>query len=391
MPLKDIRLLRPFITDADDLYSFDHIDQMKSEITAIYGFDEKKLLRVNRFTATDSKGRLHWRYISTTRDATSVEIKINLSNDPKNKNEVTRYANICTGVPFLNDTETALHYWNGTKFVELPVALDIFNRFQDSANQRAINWTKIPVLLGSEAEISALTNIKDGEKFLVCNMPSANSAGDISMYFASTEAPTAFPKNTEITTATAGIHVYKVSSVNKGTISDGTPDNTRGVLNITDSDIATGKALKFVQSNSVNKKDITTVVSQGGNDKVASAEVTKKLSERVDSLIVARQAELEVNGNVKKYLYKKRSLFKRNINAGANTFTFTLDDTNEEARVLSDIATFMVYTMKSHKSSWEFSFNKTNKVLTLTYNKAADDSNTSILVEVLHKYIEITN
>ena len=51
----------------------------------------------------------------------------------------------------------------------------------------------------------------------------------------------------------------------------------------------------------------------------------------------------------------------------------------------------MVYTMKSHKSSWEFSFNKTNKVLTLTYNKAADDSNTSILVEVLHKYIEITN
>lgn len=391
MPLKDIRLLRPFITDADDLYSFDHIDQMKSEITAIYGFDEKKLLRVNRFTASDGKGRLHWRYISTTRDDTSVEIKINLSNDPKNKNEVTRYANICVGVPFLNDGGTSLQYWNGSKFVELPTALDIATRFQDDTNTRAIDWRKIPTLLASEAELRALNNIKSGETFIICNTPDANSAGDISMYFATNMAPTSFPKNTEITTATTGMHVYKVSSVNQSKFSDGTPDNTRGVIAIRDDQFPTGKALKFVQDNSVNKKDITTVVSQGGNDKVASAEVTKKLSERVDSLIVARQAELEINGNVKKYLYKKRSLFKRNINAGVNTFTFTLDDTNEEARVLSDIATFMVYTLKSHKSSWEFSFNKTNKVLTLTYNKASDDGNTSILVEVLHKYIEITN
>lgn len=391
MPLKDIRLLRPFITDADDLYSFDHIDQMKSEITAIYGFDEKKLLRVNRFTASDGKGRLHWRYISTTRDDTSVEIKINLSNDPKNKNEVTRYANICVGVPFLNDGGTSLQYWNGSKFVELPTALDIATRFQDDTNARAIDWRKIPTLLANEAELRALNNIKSGETFIICNTPDANSAGDISMYFATNMAPTSFPKNTEITTATTGMHVYKVSSVNQSKFSDGTPDNTRGVIAIRDDQFPTGKALKFVQDNSVNKKDITTVVSQGGNDKVASAEVTKKLSERVDSLIVARQAELEINGNVKKYLYKKRSLFKRNINAGVNTFTFTLDDTNEEARVLSDIATFMVYTLKSHKSSWEFSFNKTNKVLTLTYNKASDDGNTSILVEVLHKYIEITN
>lgn len=391
MPLKDIRLLRPFITDADDLYSFDHIDQMKSEITAIYGFDEKKLLRVNRFTASDGKGRLHWRYISTTRDDTSVEIKINLSNDPKNKNEVTRYANICVGVPFLNDGGTSLQYWNGSKFVELPTALDIATRFQDDTNTRAIDWRKIPTLLTNEAELRALNNIKSGETFIICNTPDANSAGDISMYFATNMAPTSFPKNTEIPTATTGMHVYKVSSVNQSKFSDGTPDNTRGVIAIRDDQFPTGKALKFVQDNSVNKKDITTVVSQGGNDKVASAEVTKKLSERVDSLIVARQAELEINGNVKKYLYKKRSLFKRNINAGVNTFTFTLDDTNEEARVLSDIATFMVYTLKSHKSSWEFSFNKTNKVLTLTYNKASDDGNTSILVEVLHKYIEITN
>ena len=391
MPLKDIRLLRPFITDADDLYSFDHIDQMKSEITAIYGFDEKKLLRVNRFTASDGKGRLHWRYISTTRDDTSVEIKINLSNDPKNKNEVTRYANICVGVPFLNDGGTSLQYWNGSKFVELPTALDIATRFQDDTNTRAIDWRKIPTLLASEAELRALNNIKSGETFIICNTPDANSAGDISMYFATNMAPTSFPKNTEIPTATTGMHVYKVSSVNQSKFSDGTPDNTRGVIAIRDDQFPTGKALKFVHDNSVNKKDITTVVSQGGNDKVASAEVTKKLSERVDSLIVARQAELEINGNVKKYLYKKRSLFKRNINAGVNTFTFTLDDTNEEARVLSDIATFMVYTLKSHKSSWEFSFNKTNKVLTLTYNKASDDGNISILVEVLHKYIEITN
>lgn len=391
MSLKDIRLLRPFITDADDLYSFDHIDQMKSEITAIYGFDEKKLLRVNRFTASDGKGRLHWRYISTTRDDTSVEIKINLSNDPKNKNEVTRYANICVGVPFLNDGGTSLQYWNGSKFVELPTALDIATRFQDDSNTRAIDWRKIPTLLTNEAELRALNNIKSGETFIICNTPDANSAGDISMYFATNMAPTSFPKNTEIPTATTGMHVYKVSSVNQSKFSDGTPDNTRGVIAIRDDQFPTGKALKFVQDNSVNKKDITTVVSQGGNDKVASAEVTKKLSERVDSLIVARQAELEINGNVKKYLYKKRSLFKRNINAGVNTFTFTLDDTNEEARVLSDIATFMVYTLKSHKSSWEFSFNKNTKVLTLTYNKASDDGNTSILVEVLHKYIEITN
>ena len=391
MPLKDIRILRPFITDADDLYSFDNLDQMKSEITAIYGFDEKKLLRVNRFTASDAKSRLHWRYISTTRDDTSVEIKINLSNDPKNKNEVTRYANICVGVPFLNDGGTSLQYWNGSKFVELPTALDIATRFQDDTNTRAIDWRKIPTLLANEAELRALNNIKSGETFIICNTPDANSAGDISMYFATNMAPTSFPKNIEIPTATTGMHVYKVSSVNQSKFSDGTPDNTRGVIAIRDDQFPTGKALKFVQDNSVNKKDITTVVSQGGNDKVASAEVTKKLSERVDSLIVARQAELEINGNVKKYLYKKRSLFKRNINAGVNTFTFTLDDTNEEARVLSDIATFMVYTLKSHKSSWEFSFNKNTKVLTLTYNKASDDGNTSILVEVLHKYIEITN
>ena len=74
MPNKDTRLLRPFISDADDIYSFDNIDQMKLEVTAIYGFDEKKILRVNRFSITDTKGRLRWRYISQVRDATSVEI-----------------------------------------------------------------------------------------------------------------------------------------------------------------------------------------------------------------------------------------------------------------------------------------------------------------------------
>ena len=109
----------------------------------------------------------------------------------------------------------------------------------------------------------------------------------------------------------------------------------------------------------------------------------------MDSLIVARQAELEVNGKTKKYLYKKRSLFKRNLASGANSFVIQLDDNDEEAQVLSDIATFMVYTMKSNKSTWDFDFNKTTKKLTLTYNKAADDNNTSILIEVLHKYSEI--
>ena len=120
-----------------------------------------------------------------------------------------------------------------------------------------------------------------------------------------------------------------------------------------------------------------------------SAEAIKKLSERVDSLIVARQAELEVGGVVKRYLYKKRSLFKRNLTAGTNTFVIQLDDTNEEAQVLSNIATFMIYTMKSNKSTWDFDFNKITKALTVVYKKDADDSNTHILIEVLHKYTEI--
>lgn len=389
MPNKDTRLLRPFITDADDMYSFDNINQMKLEITSIYGFDEKKILRVNRFDITDTKGRLHWRYISQTQDATSVEIKINLSNNPKAKNEVTRYANICTGVPFLNDTGKALQYWNGTEFIELPVALDIYKKFQDSANERAVNWGRIPILLNDEDELKAMSDIKSGDKFLICVSPTTTSGGSVSMYFATNAVPATYPYNIEITTATTGLHVYKVSSIDSATISDGTENPVTGKLSIVDTDVVSGKALKYVQDNSVNKKDITHIISQGGANKVVSAEAIKKLSDRVDSLIVARQAELEVNGKIKKYLYKKRSLFKRNLTAGTNTFVIQLDDTDEEAQVLNDIATFMVYTMKSHKSTWDFNFNKTNKKLTLTYNKAADDDNTSILIEVLHKYSEI--
>ncbi len=39
---KDSRIIRPFITDADDMYSFDDLDQMKSEIQSILSFDLKK-------------------------------------------------------------------------------------------------------------------------------------------------------------------------------------------------------------------------------------------------------------------------------------------------------------------------------------------------------------
>ena len=389
MPNKDTRLLRPFISDADDIYSFDNIDQMKLEVTAIYGFDEKKILRVNRFSITDTKGRLHWRYISQVRDATSVEIKINLSNNPKVKNEVTRYANICTGVPFLNDTGKALQYWNGTEFIELPIALDIYKKFQDSANERVINWNRIPILLNDEDELKAMSDIKSGDKFLICNMPSATSAGAVSMYFATNAVPATYPYSIEVPTATSGLHVYRVSSLDFASIADGTENPITGKLTIDDTDVASGKALKYVQDNAINKKDITAIISQGGTDKVVSAEAIKKLSDRVDSLIVARQAELEVNGKTKKYLYKKRSLFKRNLASGTNSFVIQLDDNDEEAQVLSDIATFMVYTMKSNKSTWDFDFNKTTKKLTLTYNKVADDNNTSILIEVLHKYSEI--
>lgn len=389
MPSIDTRLLRPFITDADDIYSFDNLDQMKLEVTAIYGFDEKKILRVNRFNITDTKGRLHWRYISQVRDDTSVEIKINLSNNPKVKNEVTRYANICTGVPFLNDTGKALHYWNGTEFVELPIALDIYKKFQDSTNERVINWGRIPIMLEDEAELKAMNDIKAGDKFLICNAPTTTSAGAVSMYFASNAVPATYPYNAEVETATSNIHVYRVSSLDFASIADGTENTVTGKLTIDDTDVVSGKALKYIQENAINKKDINSIISQGGTDKVVSAEAIKKLSERVDSLIVARQAELEVGGVVKKYLYKKRSLFKRNLTAGANTFVIQLDDNDEEAQVLSNIATFMVYTMKSNKSTWDFDFNKTTKKLTLTYNKAADDANTSLLVEVLHKYTEI--
>ena len=390
MPNIDTRLLKPFITDADDMYSFDDIAQMKNEITAIYGFDEKKILRVNRFTNGDIKGRLHWRYISQTQDATSVEIKINLSNNPKIKNEVTRYANICVGVPFLNDDGTALQYWDGTKYIELPTPLDIYGKFQDEDNERVVNWKRIPIMLENENELKALTDIKSGDKFIICNLPSNTSAGNVAMYFATNKPQSEFPKNEKITTATTGINVYKVSSFDTGKLSDGTPNITLGKLNIDDTSIVTGKALKFIQDNSVNTKDIQTVASQGGINKVASAEVVKKLSEKVDTTVNSRGVTLNKDGTIIKAICMQKSLFRKNINAGINEFTFTLDDTDSEAQVLNELKTYTIITGKSiGDSNWSIDFNYGTKKLKVKYTKGGMDSNTFITIEVHHKYLRI--
>lgn len=385
---KDSRIIRPFITDADDMYSFDDLDQMKSEIQSILGFDLKKIIRVNRFSNVDTKGRVHWRYLSDTQDDTSVEVRVNLSNDIVHPNKVKKYANVVVGIPFMNDTGTALQYWNGSAYETVPKNLQIGRQFAASGDN--IEWTKIPVLLKTEDELKALDNIVSGDIFIIPNMPSSTTAGAISMYFASVKESTEFPYNIEIDTATTGIHVYRISSLDFSYISNGTEDNTTGKLIIEDTAVVSGKALKYIQDNVVNKKSIVGVVSQASATTVHSSEVTKMIDDKATLALKNRRITYDTGrGTPKSYLYTERTLYKRKLEAGTNTFIFKIEDSAESIAILADICSWTLNRDVSASSKYEFTFDTTKKELKLTYVKDASDTNTHIKVNLFHGYKEV--
>lgn len=385
---KDSRIIRPFITDADDMYSFDDLDQMKSEIQSILGFDLKKIIRVNRFSNVDTKGRIHWRYLSDTQDDTSVEVRVNLSNDIVHPNKVKKYANVVIGIPFMNDTGTALQYWNGSAYETVPKKLQIGRQFAATGDN--IEWTKIPVLLKTEDELKALDNIVSGDIFIIPNMPSSTTAGSISMYFASVKESTEFPYNTEIDTATTGIHVYRISSLDFSYISNGEENNTTGKLTIDDEAVVSGKALSYVQENTVNKKAIIAVVSQASADTVHSSEVTKMIDDKATLALKNRRITYDTGrGTPKSYLYTERTLYKRKLEAGTNTFVFKIEDTAESVAILADICSWTMNRDVSASSKYEFTFDTTKKELKLTYVKDASDTNTHIKINLFHGYKEV--
>ena len=385
---KDSRIIRPFITDADDMYSFDDLDQMKSEIQSILGFDLKKIIRVNRFSNVDTKGRVHWRYLSDTQDDTSVEVRVNLSNDIVHPNKVKKYANVVVGIPFMNDTGTALQYWNGSAYETVPKKLQIGRQFAASGDN--IEWTKIPVLLKTEDELKALDNIVSGDIFIIPNMPSSTTAGAISMYFASVKESTEFPYNIEIDTATTGIHVYRISSLDFSYISNGTEDNTTGKLTIEDTAVVSGKALKYIQDNVVNKKSIVGVVSQASATTVHSSEVTKMIDDKATLALKNRRITYDTGrGTPKSYLYTERTLYKRKLEAGTNTFVFKIEDSTESIAILADICSWTLNRDVSASSKYEFTFDTTKKELKLTYVKDASDTNTHIKINLFHGYKEV--
>lgn len=385
---KDSRIIRPFITDADDMYSFDDLDQMKSEIQSILGFDLKKIIRVNRFSNADTKGRIHWRYLSDTQDDTSVEVRVNLSNDIVHPNKVKKYANVVVGIPFMNDTGTALQYWNGSAYETVPKKLQIGRQFAATGDN--IEWTKIPVLLKTEDELKALDNIVSGDIFIIPNMPSSTTAGAISMYFTSVKESTEFPYNIEIDTATTGIHVYRISSLDFSYISNGTEDNTTGKLTIEDTAVVSGKALKYIQDNVVNKKSIVGVVSQASATTVHSSEVTKMIDDKATLALKNRRITYDTGrGTPKSYLYTERTLYKRKLEAGTNTFVFKIEDSAESIAILADICSWTLNRDVSASSKYEFTFDTTKKELKLTYVKDASDTNTHIKINLFHGYKEV--
>ena len=383
--INDSRIIRPFITDADDMYSFDDLEQMKSEIQSILGFDLKKIIRVNRFSNADIKGRIHWRYLSDTQDDTSVEVRVNISNDIVHPNKVKKYANVVVGIPFMNNDGTALQYWNGSAYELVPKRLQIGRQFVATGDN--IEWTKIPVLLKSEDELKALNNIVSGDIFMIPNMPTATTAGSISMYFASVKESTEFPYNTEIDTATTGIHVYRISSLDFSYISNGEENTTTGKLTIDDDAVASGKALTYVQDNAVNKKSIISVVSQASSDTVHSSEVTKMIDDKATLALKNRRITYDTgNGKPKSYLYTERTLYKRQLQAGTNTFVFKINDSDDSVAILADICSWTINRDISASSKYEFTFDTTKKELKLTYVKDASDTNIHIKVNLFHGY-----
>lgn len=119
----DKRLIKPYITDADDLYAFDNIEQMQSEIQSIRGFRETKMIRLDRFVGSD-KARIHYRVISETNDGSGVPVRIDISTNPQVAKYVDRFANIAIGFPYYvpgtDESEVGkIVYWDGNGEVEV--------------------------------------------------------------------------------------------------------------------------------------------------------------------------------------------------------------------------------------------------------------------------------
>ena len=221
-------------------------------------------------------------------------------------------------------------------------------------------------------------------------MPTSTTAGSISMYFASVKEATEFPYNTEIDTATTGIHVYRISSLDFSYISNGEENNTTGKLTIDDEAVVSGKALSYVQENTVNKKAIIAVVSQASADTVHSSEVTKMIDDKATLALKNRRITYDTGrGTPKSYLYTERTLYKRKLEAGTNTFVFKIEDSAESITILADICSWTINRDVSASSKYEFTFDTTKKELKLTYVKDASDTNTHIKVNLFHGYKEV--
>ena len=126
------RIVAPFITDADDLFAFDNIEQMKQEISGIAGINYNQIIRLNRFEGSDL-ARIHYRRIADKDDGSGVAITINTSNDKTAPKIVQAYAVLAVGFPFYKPAEEVggkgqLVYWDGTQYVILG----------EAATQRAI-------------------------------------------------------------------------------------------------------------------------------------------------------------------------------------------------------------------------------------------------------------
>ena len=88
-------------------------------------------------------------------------------------------------------------------------------------------------------------------------------------------------------------------------------------------------------------------------------------------------------------MYTERTLYKRKLEAGTNTFVFKIEDSAESITILADICSWTMNRDVSATSKYEFTFDTTKKELKLTYVKDASDTNTHIKVNLFHGYKEV--
>lgn len=162
------RIVAPFITDADDLFAFDNIEQMKQEISGIAGINYNQIIRLNRFEGSDL-ARIHYRRVADEDDGSGIPITINTSNDVSAPNIVQAYAVLAVGFPFYMPPEEAggkgqLVYWDGTQYIILGEAATqraIMTEVESNVladNESGFSSTDITMYVNEPAYFQFLTN-----------------------------------------------------------------------------------------------------------------------------------------------------------------------------------------------------------------------------------------